>query len=486
MRNFMGKGDFVWWVGVVEDRNDPVELGRVRVRCFGWHTDDKSQIPTESLPWAVSVNGIQSASVSGIGNSPTGLVEGSWVVGFFMDGERAQEPIVIGSLNGAPVDYANSDLGFNDPNAEFPRWTKMVDTNPAARESMAAESIARQHKNANRLVDGAERVIPLAKPPRVSSVANDKPSAYYDEKTWTELPAANDELPTYPHNHVYETENGHLQEFDDTLGKERFHRYHPSGTYEEIIADGQRTIKVIGKNYELYMDGVNMYVEGDLNVTVNGNKRELIKGDYFLEVQGDVGFDIQQSWQVKNMGSFNHEIGHERSVNVTEDDFLTVLRGDQTINILLGSQDTTTATGASLITSGAYSTTSVLGTSFNAATSISATCGTTLALNAGLGIEEWTLGYHTDTAMAYRSEITGLYKTEAVGGASTETVIGLKTEVYTGSHGTSVGVAQTNIVGGAYINAVGGTASISAGGTMALSSAGIMTAVAPILELNPL
>ena len=31
---------FNWWFGVVEDRNDPLKLGRVRVRCYGWHTDD--------------------------------------------------------------------------------------------------------------------------------------------------------------------------------------------------------------------------------------------------------------------------------------------------------------------------------------------------------------------------------------------------------------------------------------------------------------
>ena len=66
MRNFIGRDGFTWFVGVVEDRNDPVELGRVRVRAFGWHTEDKEKIPTDSLPWAQVMNGIQSASVSGL------------------------------------------------------------------------------------------------------------------------------------------------------------------------------------------------------------------------------------------------------------------------------------------------------------------------------------------------------------------------------------------------------------------------------------
>ena len=52
IKNYMGRDGFIWFIGVVEDRNDPLELGRVRVRCLGYHTDDLSAIPTSSLPWA--------------------------------------------------------------------------------------------------------------------------------------------------------------------------------------------------------------------------------------------------------------------------------------------------------------------------------------------------------------------------------------------------------------------------------------------------
>ena len=37
------------FIGVVEDRNDPLSLGRCRVRAFGIHTEDKAMIPTEDL-----------------------------------------------------------------------------------------------------------------------------------------------------------------------------------------------------------------------------------------------------------------------------------------------------------------------------------------------------------------------------------------------------------------------------------------------------
>ena len=40
--NFLGYNNFVWFTGVIEDRNDPEYLGRVRVRCFGFHTSDNN------------------------------------------------------------------------------------------------------------------------------------------------------------------------------------------------------------------------------------------------------------------------------------------------------------------------------------------------------------------------------------------------------------------------------------------------------------
>jgi len=63
---------FVWWVGVVENRNDPDMLGRCQVRIIGFHTEDKTQLPTEDLPWAYPMLPVTSASISGIGQSPVG------------------------------------------------------------------------------------------------------------------------------------------------------------------------------------------------------------------------------------------------------------------------------------------------------------------------------------------------------------------------------------------------------------------------------
>ena len=46
---FMGLDGFVWFTGVVENRNDPAKLGRVQVRCLGYHTENLNDIPSEDF-----------------------------------------------------------------------------------------------------------------------------------------------------------------------------------------------------------------------------------------------------------------------------------------------------------------------------------------------------------------------------------------------------------------------------------------------------
>lgn len=117
---FQGKDGFIWWHGVVEDRKDPLFLGRCRIRILGWHTDNKTELPTEDLPWAYPLMPITSASQTGVGEAPVGPVEGTWVMGFYRDGELAQEPVFIGTLHGIPERYAKQNFGFNDPRLDDP------------------------------------------------------------------------------------------------------------------------------------------------------------------------------------------------------------------------------------------------------------------------------------------------------------------------------------------------------------------------------
>jgi len=122
---------FAWWQGVVEDRNDPEKFGRYKVRIIGYHTLDKAILPTSSLPWAIPMQPVTSAAISGVGASPTGLVEGSTVIGFFVDGEDGQIPVIMGSFgvednvpspDGKPEPAESlAERGFYDPNGKYPR-----------------------------------------------------------------------------------------------------------------------------------------------------------------------------------------------------------------------------------------------------------------------------------------------------------------------------------------------------------------------------
>lgn len=100
MNRNLGLGQQQLFFGVVEDREDPLELGRVRVRVVGIHTEDAIQLPTSDLPWATVMTPGNDPAIAGTGWSPNGLQYGSWVVVYFADGHNFQLPLVLGSTVG--------------------------------------------------------------------------------------------------------------------------------------------------------------------------------------------------------------------------------------------------------------------------------------------------------------------------------------------------------------------------------------------------
>lgn len=102
-----------FFIGVVEDRHDPLKLGRCKVRIFGYHSESKELQPTKDLPWCLPISPITSASISGIGISPLGPIEGTWVIGFFLDGDDMQQPAMFGTI-------ASNNLVSFEPVAERP------------------------------------------------------------------------------------------------------------------------------------------------------------------------------------------------------------------------------------------------------------------------------------------------------------------------------------------------------------------------------
>ena len=93
------------YTGVVENRDDPLRIGRCQVRIVGLHTEDKTKLPTEDLPWAHPIAPITSASMNGIGWTPVGPVLGTWVMIVFTDTDE-QYPVMLGTLPGIPQSQA--------------------------------------------------------------------------------------------------------------------------------------------------------------------------------------------------------------------------------------------------------------------------------------------------------------------------------------------------------------------------------------------
>lgn len=101
----------MFYLGIVESRLDPLKLGRCKVRIIGLHTEDKTILPTDELPWAHPVMPINSASMSGLGWSPTGVVQGSCVLCVFLD-DANQQPVMLGTIGGIP--HTQSAAFVND------------------------------------------------------------------------------------------------------------------------------------------------------------------------------------------------------------------------------------------------------------------------------------------------------------------------------------------------------------------------------------
>ena len=265
---FLGFDRFVWFQGVVEDRVDPLKLGRLRIRILGLHTENKNKIPTKELPWAFPITPITNAAMNGIGQTPLGPVEGTWVVGFFRDGENCQEPVVFGTLGGIPQKKDNSQVGFSDPTGFYPgkEYLKEPDTNRLARNEKIAETVIQQRR------EKLKTNIPVA----LEGVSNNGgPRKEGDDTTWSEpTPVYNTK---YPFNHVTQSESGHIKEWDDTKGYTRIHEYHQLGTFYEIyeVDDGgekkaNKLTKINGENYTIVLGDDSVYISGSCNVTVDG------------------------------------------------------------------------------------------------------------------------------------------------------------------------------------------------------------------------
>ena len=305
MKNSEFDFGLMFFFGKVEDRHDPLEAGRLRVRVYGIHTPDKIKdhykgIPTDELFWAQPINKVQSAAMNGVGQTPLGAVESSMVFGFFLDGSLAQDPFILGTIDGIPVDPADPRVGFNDPNGVYPKaaYLNEPDVNRLARSAFSS-SPSLVNKIAG-LISG----IPTA----VNSIANTGVPGSTDSlgPKWSEPAPSNS--PRYPYNHVKETESGHIEEFDDTPGHERIHRSHRTGTYTEWRPDGSEASKVVGDSTLIIIGDRKFLVGGDQQITILGNAKLLVQGNVQEQINGNCTRLIKGNLVEKIEGNYSRDI----------------------------------------------------------------------------------------------------------------------------------------------------------------------------------
>lgn len=222
-----------WFLGtVVNNSDDPLQIGRVRVRIFGLHDGVEKD---EDLPWAQIVIPTITGVHEGTGQY-LGMLTGTNVFGMFLDGPSSQLPLVVGTI------------------------PKENDNNQRATEN-------------------------------------------------------------YPYNKVYQTENGHFKEYDDTSENLRIREQHASGTYTEMQHDGSRET-VVEKDEYIRVKGdatieigsennqANLHVIGNVNITVSGDATINVAGSTLLDCPSTtVTGDLRVDGEVSVGGDVNTDAG---------------------------------------------------------------------------------------------------------------------------------------------------------------------------------
>lgn len=171
--------------------------------------------------------------------------------------------------------------GFRDPNGKYPLQEFMdePDTHRLARHEKIDETIVAKKEAA-----------------RVENVKQAK-----DEK-WSQPRIPYNAL--YPFNHVFVSESGHVQEFDDTNGNERIHLYHTTGTFEEVDKNGTLVRRIVGDGFEIFERNSHILVKGKANLSVRGNINIRVENDADIQILGNCKTEVTGNMETSVKGDY--------------------------------------------------------------------------------------------------------------------------------------------------------------------------------------
>ena len=257
-----GFSNLLYFVGVVEANNDLTNNGRVKVRAFGIHPPrnsevDADNVPTDHLPWATVLDG-------SYGQSPVIPNVGEWVFGFFIDGNEAQQPMIMGRL---PGQHLQMPAGSGEPGEDgyLP---------PEAVNEFGKPDLHRYQggEGASQGQTLAQRVFANTEIPQADGETFDEPPIMMPQNNYN--------------NRVIKSSDGDnfivLGSGKDGSGSDYFLISHSSGSVFQIDPNGTIFVKAFGDKYNS--------TQGVESTYVRGSSHNSIDEDYTLKVgkQGKV------------------------------------------------------------------------------------------------------------------------------------------------------------------------------------------------------
>jgi len=278
----------LFFIGVIENRDDPQRQGRVQVRAFGVHgLNDK--VPTQALPWATCL-------VNDLFNQIPD--ENDFVFGLFIDGRDAQQPIIIGTV---PTQY-NEAI-----NPETKGWGVITEQPELNSRATQPENLGQPHLS--RLERGEELQkthLHGQKMARVTkvTVADDPEGG----QSWDEPDPGYQAA--YPYNRVIQSAR-HIVELDDTPGSERITITNTeTQSYVQIGSGGNIVTKATGARFDVTDENQYVHIGGRSYVSIDGDATVYVDGNKTEEITGDLKTIVH--------GNHSHSVGGQSNYNVSE------------------------------------------------------------------------------------------------------------------------------------------------------------------------
>lgn len=155
--HFIGRDGFRWWIGQIapiDAWKSQTEGGgwsyRYKVRILGYHPYSEAELKNEDLPWAQAL--LPTTAGTGSANCAMGvqLQPGDIVVGFFLDGDDAQIPVILGA-------FANTiqrpSTTYSSPFVPFTGYSDLIEKNPKTTPSEASQPTSDAQRSPQDLTD---------------------------------------------------------------------------------------------------------------------------------------------------------------------------------------------------------------------------------------------------------------------------------------------------------------------------------------------